>query len=493
MVQILHFIILITLNECGVGFLFPQHGLSQKLLFSSSKRYASTDTKSPDASSFEKSDASTNVTYVEENLYEVLGVASDATKAEMRQKYVTLARSTHPDALIGKDNDIIEDAAAEFSKVARAYELLSDKKERKRYDRSLVAKDFTKNVEKAATAASETVGPRMREVLDNFAVPFLKRTTATTVAGVSAAVDSLSEGSGLDFGSAVSSAFKAGKRVNKLLDGEVLRDKSVELKIEAKEEVEMASDIGDKITNVTQTRLALSLRTKNSELSSTDALELLSRLNSTEESMTMIDRLILKNTVLEEINELEKTETEYYKSVAYQGEAVKQFRNEQTALKNMALEVKSAMDDEIAAREALENAQKRGHAARHKVHDLRKTFAKVRSVEQKATQEVEAASIILAKRQEKVRKALVKKEERMTANCTLVETDENGTMAETLSIQENNCTVALEEIKALSKEERSLEAERSRREERALKLLLRAETLQAQADEIDLIDRKSVV
>mmetsp|Transcript_26808 Transcript_26808/g.30640 ORF Transcript_26808/g.30640 Transcript_26808/m.30640 type:complete len:499 (+) Transcript_26808:26-1522(+) len=493
MVQLLHCIILITLNNCGVGFLFPTvlYSTLQKPFISSTKRYTSTDTKSSDAANFENSGTKTRDISYEENLYEVLGVAPNATKAEMRRKYVNLARSTHPDALIGKKDNGVGDPGAEFSKIARAYEVLSNKKDRKRYDRSLVAKDFTENVEKAATAASETVGPRVKKVLDDFAVPFLKRTTATTVAGVSAAVDTLSEGSGLDFGSAVFSAFKAGERVNKLLDGELLRDESVELKGQAKEEEKKASDIQGKIKNITQTRLTLSLRTKNSGLSSTDALELLGAWNSTEESMRMIDRLSLRQTVEEEINELEKTETVYYECVAEQEEAVKQFRFTQNALKNSAKEAQDAMEEEIAARKALENAQKRVLSSSQNIDEIKKSFAKITNVEQKATQEVEAALIVLRKKQEKVRKALVRKEDTMSANITLVNAEgENGTKVEPgklkPSIQDNNART-FEEIKELQKQERFLEAERKRREERAAKFFLQARRLLAQADEIDLM------
>jgi len=482
MIEVLGIIIFVTLYKNGVGFLSLQHDFSYKPLFSSSVRGRS---KSFRASGFEtSSDRNSNELTIEEDLYKILGVAPNATKAQMRRKYVTLARTTHPDALIGKEDNKIDDPGAEFSKIARAYEVLSNNKSRKRYDRSLAAKDFTQNVEKAASAATETV---VKKVLDDFAVPFIKRTTATTIAGVTAAVETLSDGSGLDLGNAVFSAYKAGKRVNKMLDGEVLREKSDDLMSQAQVEEKKLSELQGRISNITQTRLVLSLETKGSALSSTDAMELLSLLNATDVTITMIDRLSLKHTVVEEIQDLEKTESKYFLSLTEQKDALEQFQSTQTALKNAALEVKIAQEEEIAARKALENAENHVVVSRRNVEDVRKLFLKIRSIEQKVTQEVEATSIVLTRRQEKVRAEIMRKTNAMTTNLT-TESVENATMTEigeSEPFKEMNSTLALAEIKELRKQEKFLEAERSRREQRVTTLLSRAQILQTQADEID--------
>ncbi len=62
--------------------------------------------------------------------YEALGVARDASEADIKKAYRRLARELHPDANPG-------DAAAEerFRDVALAYEVLSDPHKRQRYDR----------------------------------------------------------------------------------------------------------------------------------------------------------------------------------------------------------------------------------------------------------------------------------------------------------------------------------------------------------------------
>ncbi len=62
--------------------------------------------------------------------YDVLGVGRDSTTEEIKKRFRTLARETHPDANPG-------DPAAEerFREIAEAYEVLSDPVKRRAYDR----------------------------------------------------------------------------------------------------------------------------------------------------------------------------------------------------------------------------------------------------------------------------------------------------------------------------------------------------------------------
>src|SRR3954463_15343301 len=64
------------------------------------------------------------------DLYQRLGVKRGASEAEIKKAYRNLAKQLHPDR--NKDNP---DAAKRFGEITHAYDLLSDKDKRARYDR----------------------------------------------------------------------------------------------------------------------------------------------------------------------------------------------------------------------------------------------------------------------------------------------------------------------------------------------------------------------
>lgn len=68
--------------------------------------------------------------------YQTLGVARGATEAEIKKAYRSLAKQLHPDR--NKDNP---KAAERFSQVTNAYDLLSDKDKRARFDRGEIDGD----------------------------------------------------------------------------------------------------------------------------------------------------------------------------------------------------------------------------------------------------------------------------------------------------------------------------------------------------------------
>src|SRR4051812_1864597 len=70
------------------------------------------------------------------DLYSQLGIKRDAGEADIKKAYRKLAKELHPDR--NKDNPT---ASARFSKVTQAYDILTDKDKRARYDRGEIDED----------------------------------------------------------------------------------------------------------------------------------------------------------------------------------------------------------------------------------------------------------------------------------------------------------------------------------------------------------------
>ena len=72
------------------------------------------------------------------DLYQQLGIKRGASEAEIKKAYRSLAKQLHPDR--NKDNP---KAAERFAQVTKAYDLLSDKDKRARYDRGEIDEEAT--------------------------------------------------------------------------------------------------------------------------------------------------------------------------------------------------------------------------------------------------------------------------------------------------------------------------------------------------------------
>jgi DnaJ-class molecular chaperone len=89
------------------------------------------------------------------DLYQQLGIKRGASEAEIKKAYRSLAKQLHPDR--NKDNP---KSAERFAQVTRAYDLLSDKDKRARYDRGEIDEDGNPRMPFGGGFGGGGAGPR---------------------------------------------------------------------------------------------------------------------------------------------------------------------------------------------------------------------------------------------------------------------------------------------------------------------------------------------
>lgn len=85
------------------------------------------------------------------NYYQILKISPKATNAEIKSAYRRLARKIHPDV----NTTDTQEAAVEFAKIAKAYEILGNPKERAAYDRRLLNAQYKSPAEDDSVFSSE--------------------------------------------------------------------------------------------------------------------------------------------------------------------------------------------------------------------------------------------------------------------------------------------------------------------------------------------------
>jgi hypothetical protein len=159
-------------------------------------------------------------------LYEILGAPATATRAELKKRYIELAKISHPDSQISSDATTSQDV--DFNEIAQAWRFLGDTKLRKRYDRELRAQAFTESAQRFTNANLERAAPAVASMMDKVAAPFFRRTTATTWAMGHAVAQGVSHENG-NLTDAFKKAVHAGQVAGRFIDGVELAEKSQRL------------------------------------------------------------------------------------------------------------------------------------------------------------------------------------------------------------------------------------------------------------------------
>src|SRR5438874_11418964 len=88
------------------------------------------------------------------DLYQRLGVQRGASEADIKKAYRSLAKQLHPDRNTDNPN-----AAKRFGEITHAYDLLSDKDKRARYDRGEIDEDGNPKMPFGAGFGGHSSGP----------------------------------------------------------------------------------------------------------------------------------------------------------------------------------------------------------------------------------------------------------------------------------------------------------------------------------------------
>ena len=98
------------------------------------------------------------------NFYTILGVEEDALPPELRRAYFSLSKTFHPDVFFGeKLGDYMLKLETVFRSLTRAYECLSNKEKREKYDVYLAQKIALKGIESHAATQMADVKARIAE------------------------------------------------------------------------------------------------------------------------------------------------------------------------------------------------------------------------------------------------------------------------------------------------------------------------------------------
>jgi len=422
-------------------------------------------------------------------LYEILGAESTDTKEELKKKYTTLAKICHPDAVRTRMAEGAEDEEIpDFTEIAAAWRILSDKKQRKRYDRSIQAEEFSDNLVRWVGDMAKQAAPVVGS-FGNAANNILRKTTASTLAGVQAAATEVGKTNEQNataiatadprnpLSDALKSAAEAARIAGRAVDGMELLEKSQKLEERAMNEFEEAKKAKEDLQRVVERRLRMSLHTPGSGLSSAEANVILEDFSKTiPDDLSAWDLVMLRRTVEFEIRELQNEESAFVEAQVADTKAQDNYQEcVQNGLKAQQ-ELTNAQIDEEAARIAYLAAQERVVKAKEDCDSTTQVLSQAESQVKKSDWEIEVRSVSLERQSEKVRQALKQKERQVRKELGM----------DASPVPDKGGVSRLQELNDLRDEER-LKAEASNRLQRmADRLQSRAQELRERAEELEV-------
>jgi curved DNA-binding protein CbpA len=275
-----------------------------------------------------------------------------------------LVKTLHPDARVGQEdnNEYQADSYADLSDINAAWQILSDPKERLRYDRTLKAKQVSEDLE------------RFVEVGFKAAIPFLRKTADTTVAAAKTSSKVINKG-----------AAKA-KRAMEVFD---VNESIRQLEQRAARDCTKAQKLKETSNNLPNTKLPI-LLDSNAKLSSSEAMRIMKSFHSVK--LNLVDADI---ATLEEMERLQR-------------ESTRTFETKAKATKLAQRQVEQAARAEEACQQRLQEAQYALAKAQENHQMAQQACMDAIQETTSATTETDKRELSLVKASTKVRLGLVK-------------------------------------------------------------------------------------
>jgi len=466
----------------------------------------------------------------DKNLYSILGASPTMNRADIKRCYITLAKQTHPDS--SNENDVNR-----FNEIAQAWEILSDDKARRSYDRELAAADFKEDISKKASEIANEYGPSALKFFDDFAIPLLRKTTATTVAGwnavsevtsekseseqkieaqqknarsnakyqmsgvtLSEVVKEVSEIEGTeqstgapleDFGRVVQRVYEASVNATRLIDGEELQEKSMQLRMKADETRAESMEVLEKLQSIKAERLRLTFQT-SIDFSSTEAIQYLEGLVndgvvSTNDEVTFMQRMTFKHPVQQDIESFRVAESEFDDRLQEKYNIDEEMLARQMALESAENFANQALQAEEDARRMLEQAQLQVTEAQQQMLMAQNTIRELDTSVRRVDQELTKADTILKRKRDVVRRELKRKSEKVNGPIFNQVNDGNVRLNPDYDKSMNQMGFedqSIARIESLRTEEQDIESQFLKLVDQASRLVSRSEKLRIRSDEL---------
>ena len=424
----------------------------------------------------------------EKNLYDVLGASQHMSRQDVKRQYITLAKEYHPDSAGPAYAD-------RFDEVARAWDVLSDNTSRRAYDRELAAEKFKDDIVQRASAVANEYGPTARAFYEDFALPFLRRTATTTMAGWSVIADegerprnevdvnssvAPSPPQSADIGQTFQRVIEAGRNATKQIDSVELQEKSEELRLRADETRAESFEVLERLSAIKTERLHLTFHTSSADFNSAEALQYLDGFNELDQQ-TFMDRMTFRHPISNDIEAFSAAEADLGQRENEKLEVDRAVQTRREALEEAEDQAHFALMEEERILRMLEEARQNVARQQQILADAQLSVNNLNPSVRMAEHNLSKANNFVKRKRDVVRKALKRKEEKeaLAPNENNRSRERPFSMSD-LGFEQQN----LQKIAALKNEENLVEGDFLGLVELTSKLVSRSERLRIRSEEL---------